>query len=253
MPNIPQLRFQMLTSFSIILGVIILFGLATTLLTPQNISCRINSQADCPTEVQADLLLIVESRLLFNDIQKQIFALNSIKSRYEIVKLSKNVWGDITIVLNPLATAYSLKTNNALYNVTYEGTVLPTLEPPDTILQNSCILYFTNDNDLAQFVSEQTPLLSENQINQEVHEQMTAIIESLKSRQLKCLKIQPVNEQTWVIWLSTVDQIVINPAEIDSNLNRLSILLNSTLLTEERPANSYLDLRFSLPVLRNSL
>ena len=253
MPNIPQLKFQIVTTFSIILGVLLLFGLATNLLTPQTISCRIDSQAECPKEVQADLLFIMDSQLLFSDIEKQIAELNSIKSRYEIVKLSKDVWGGVALILKPLATAYSLITNNTVYAITNDGAVLPSVESPDFISNQICALNLSQDTMFGQFFSEQTPLISDNHMNQELHSQMLTVITSLQSRQLQCLKIQPVDQQTWIIWLPAIDQIVVNPTEIDSNLNRLSLLLDSTLLTEQRPAGSYLDLRFALPVLRNSL
>lgn len=253
MPNLPQLKFQIVTTFSIILGVLLLFGLATNLLTPQNISCRIDSQAECPKEVQTDLSFIMDNQLLFSDLQNQIEELNSIKGRYEIVKLSKNLWGEIVIVLKPLATAYSLITNTTVYAVTSDGALLPSADTPDRITNQICALSFSQDTALGKKFSEQTPLFSDNQINQDLHSQMLTILNSLQSRQLQCLKIQPIDQQTWVIWLPTVDQIVVNPAELDSNLNRLSLLLHSTLLSEQRPANSFLDLRFALPVLRNSL
>ncbi|HNQ16576.1 MAG TPA: hypothetical protein PKJ26_00185 [Candidatus Woesebacteria bacterium] len=253
MPNIPQLKFQMVTTFSIILGVLLLFGLATNLLTPRYISCRIDSQAECPKEVLADLLFIMDSQLLFSDIQKQIVELNSIKGRYEIVKVSKDLWGDIIIDLKPLSTAYSLITNNAAYAVTSDGALLQSTDSPELITDQTCTLTFSQDTAVEKFFPEQTSLISENQINHDLHSQMLTILNSLQSRQLQCLKIQPVDQQTWVIWLPTVDQIVVNPTEIDSNLNRLSFLLDTTLLTEQRPANSFLDLRFALPVLRNSL
>ncbi len=253
MPNIPQLKFQIITTFSIILGVLLLFGLATNLLTPQNISCRIDSQVECPKEVQADLLFIMDSQLLFSDIQKQIVELNSIKGRYEIVKVSKDLWGDIIIVLKPLSTAYSLITNNVAYAVTSDGALQQSTDSPELITDQTCTLTFSQDTAVERFFPKQTSLISENQINQDLHSQMLTILNSLQSRQLQCLKIQPVDQQTWVIWLPTVDQIVVNPAEIDSNLNRLPFLLDTTLLTEQRPANSFLDLRFALPVLRNSL
>ena len=86
------------------------------------------------------------------------------------------------------------------------------------------------------------------------HQKILELLDSLEKNNLSCQTITYQTNQRWLLKLASLEKIVvINPEELVTNLDWLSLLLRDDQAIQPDDANQYIDVRFKLPVLRNQL
>ncbi len=242
---ISSYRFQLITTVAVILSLIILLLFSTFFLRVQQINCVIEPNTICLDELVDELSFLSGEFLLFNNIDERVSNSNIITQQYRVLKVKKDIFGSVTVHLKPQDILYSLKMNGVRHVVTSQGSMIPS--GSDVIP--------TTLSDCTVELPEQLKMTTELKVDQGLHDKITLLIQGLNNRMMRCATIRPVDQNTWLITLKSSDekQIVINPADSDVNLDRLSVVLSAPIESEESIANIYLDVRFSMPVLRKTL
>lgn len=253
MSNPTKQWFQLTSSLAVVLAVIILLVLASDLMRVRLVTCQLANNSNCPADVESELQSLQNSRLLFSNLTQKVQALTSVSQRFKVRTIAKNFLGEVSLVLQPINPIYLATINSDQYLVTELGGLIPQTNVSTQGMDNYCNIIFSQNSDINPDSFNQATMLSTKEISSELHDQLKLLLEALEVRQLQCRELRLMNQHAWVLSLPSVDRVVIDPIELEANLDRLVLLAGTSILSEKLQADSYLDVRFSLPVLRKSL
>lgn len=253
MSNPTKKWFHLTSSLAVVLAVIILLALASNLLPVRQVTCQLTSLANCPEDVESELRSLHGSHLLFSNLTQEAQSLTSVIQRYKVQAITKTLLGEVNLMLQPIDPLYLAKLSTDQYLVTELGGLIPLTDTTRQYISNYCTIILSSNENPGLGPFEQNEMLSNQQIQSDLHSQVKLFLTALEVRQLQCRELSLIDQYTWVLSLPSIDRVVIDPTELETNLDRLVLLVDSSILSEELHANSYLDVRFSLPVLRKSL
>lgn len=247
------LLFQILTAFSITLGLLVIIGIGAFWLTIKNVTCVIKTDQACPIDVMTKLQTLQGKRLLFTTEIQSVVESEFIAQRYEVLEVSKSFFGDITISLNTLEAAYTLVIGDTFYSVSSQGSMVVSVNNEKKDSSNGCTVVLAKVESSAPDHFKQSTMLNQLVVDQQLHDKIILLMQALRTRKLQCDEIKPIDQNAWLLVLPTNKMAVINPTEIDSNLDRLVLVLTGSLSKEIDQTDNYLDVRFAMPVLRKTL
>lgn len=253
MSNPTKQWFHLTSSLTVVLAVIILLVLASNFLQVRQVACQLTNHASCPGDVESELQSLHGSRLLFSNLTQEIQSLASVNQRFTIQEITKTLSGDVSLMLQPINPLYLVKLSTDQFYVTESGGLIPLTDSTAQNASNYCAVTLSLNEDIRLDSINQNEMLSDKQIQPDQHNQFKLLLAALDVRKLRCRELKLIDQHTWVLSLASIDQVVIDPTELETNLDRLVLLVDSSVISEELRANSYLDVRFSLPVLRKSL
>lgn len=253
MSNPTKQWFQLTSSLAVVLAVMLLLVLASNLLQIRHVTCQLTNLSGCPADVESELQSLPSSRLLFSNLTQKVQALTSVSQRFKVQAITKTLLGEVKIVLHPIDPVYLVKFATDQYFVTELGSLIPLTDISTQDISNYCTIVFSLNENNSFDPFNQNEMLSNKQIQFDLHDQLRLLLDALEVRQLQCQEVRLIDQHAWVLALPSIDRVVIDPTELEANLDRLVLLAGSSILSEKLQADSYLDVRFSLPVLRKSL
>lgn len=246
-------QFQLASAVAIFLATICVVGFFAWKIQVRAIECQTTGAQLCPESIAPALYQLVGQRLLFNDLSMQLSDVPELAQRFTVKKIDKNLLGSIRIQLQPVSIAYLVDSDSVEYLTTQNGGLIEKNTASDS-LGDQCIfeLHPENSDD-----PENTPLAGEGlllRMEPKTHQKILELLDILEVNDLSCQSVTYQNSQRWLLKLASLDKIVvINPEELVTNLDRLSLLLRDDQAIQPDDTNQYIDVRFKLPVLRNQL
>ncbi|MCA9373240.1 hypothetical protein KC921_04055 [Candidatus Woesebacteria bacterium] len=246
-------QFQVASAVAILLATLCIVGFFAWKIQVRAIDCRTTDSQPCPDSIAPALYQLVGQRVLFTDLSTQLSDIPEVAQRFTVQKIDKNLLGSITIELQPVSIVYIVNNNGVEYLTTKSGGLVEKNDASDS-LGDQCMFELQPENaeDPESNLIEGTG--ASLRLEPKTHQKILELLDSLEKNNLSCQTITYQTNQRWLLKLASLEKIVvINPEELVTNLDRLSLLLRDDQAIQPDDANQYIDVRFKLPVLRNQL
>lgn len=210
---------------------------ARSIFTAQQVLCQIEAQ-NCPSDVTSTLTQLHGTALISTNIAAEANTILT-ATPYRVTSWYSTLPGTLHLEIAQDPTAYRLQTSDADVFVSTSGIVTTaTAEVQDSVLR------IATDSPLEAVLTE------EGTVRSTLHTSLRAAAETT-------LEI-PVADAQWydqTLQLNLSDGFVILMlvSDVQQQLERATLVLDSPEFAERAAEVSVLDLRFRLPVLRNSL
>lgn len=224
------------------LGSLFLLGQLDFLKT-KNIECRLTNEETCPDSLSAKTQTLGQKALFFGNFKKTFIEDQQLALAFKVIKIEKYLLDRVVIFFEPIKLSYLLKIGEKTYLVTDSAVVLDNQSqiaslPKVSLGQKSTDLYFSQAADLTT-------------VRLKFHQEILAVIQALNQEQINFDQLVYFSPHQVSINTNQGIEAIINTQEAAVNASRLRIILNSKQLESLDLANFIIDVRFSLPVLRN--
>lgn len=194
-----------------------------------------NDNLSCPGEVVSHLDQLKHRSLFFTDFTSSLADLQL--EQYSLQVTHKTLPGTLTVAVEPAPPLY----------------LLASTQQPEVYTINTAGFATTHVSDLPLpeiKLMAQGILLTETQLDQELHHQLQAIISGIAQLQLEVQLVRYYSPDYIEVQLPDFPPAIVDQASLSQALPKLAVLKNRLDLNSIDTGIKEIDLRFDLPVLR---
>lgn len=234
------LLFKRIGALTVLLLCIGGVGMASQrIFTVQRVQCQVAATA-CPADIESRLSNLPRHRLLGHDFTTTINTVLA-DTAFRVASWQIRLPGTLVIELSQDPALYELTTADARVFVSRTGVV--TTAPEESTQELLTVTTSHNLEDLLQ---------NDGSLQENYHNALTLLAEAVTTKKLPVSAVA-WDDQTVQLTLPENFRIVFLISDVPSQLERATLVLDSPEFAARTAELSILDLRFRLPVLRNSL
>ncbi len=210
---------------------VILLVLVSYLARVTEVKCQVDTKNECPDYVNQALTDLIGQSLLTVS-SGQISFSQKFTPEY-LLKSYRLIWPNrVEVTLQQIKLVYQVSIDQVQFVVNQDGKLINA--PHQTLIE-----------------AEIPDLNQQSQVIEPVvHHQLVDLIDKLQQNNIGVQKIIWSPSHDAKLILKSGQVVIFDPAELDSNLARLKLILKSPTMTNQLPLFQTIDVRFRLPVLR---
>jgi len=208
----------------------------------QEIGCQLTNNQACPDNLLTKIQVVKNRSLFFGDFRKVFANDQQLTTTFKIKNVKKYLPDRVEIFFEPIKLSYLLEDGDKTYLVTDLAVAIDN-QPATTKLPKVSL-----GQGEQRFTIKDDSLIK---VENKFHAEIMNIIEALTTQQLDFDQVVYFFSHEIKVVLTNQIEAIMDADQAEVNASRLKLIVNNKQLEELDLSTLTVDVRFSLPVLRN--